>query len=117
MLSFCTITSMFWQLCRQTGLNYNFRFPIFNKTHDRHTSKSFNQEFYSINEVSRLAIDGNTWSRLIRKSNTWYIHNFLKIVGNNNIFPIKTVVIVSFWDFNNNMISVITISVFSPFHA
>ena len=44
---FCAITSISWRIYLQTRLVYNFRFPIWNKIHDRHSCKILNQELYS----------------------------------------------------------------------
>ena len=41
------ITSIFRRVCLQTRLMYNFRFPVWNKINDRHSSKIPDQELYS----------------------------------------------------------------------
>ena len=101
---FCAITPILWRICLYIKLIYNFRYPIWNKIYDRHSSKTPNQELYS------RSAKCSDWSWQTIKDNIWYIHDFLKEVGNNirASYAFNAAVIACIWCFNNNIFSVIT---------
>ena len=103
---FCAITSIFWLICTisdsQSGIKFMISTPV------KLPTRNFLPDRINV--------------RLKVKGNIWYIHDFLKVVGNNIrvlflIFdwlhwPFNAAVIVWFWYFNNNFFCVITFSCF-----
>ena len=102
---FCAILSIFWRLYLQTRLIYNFRFPVHNKfmisTSLKFLIRSFILDQWSVqtnNTVQYLVYPRSF------KCSRWQQHK--------GILPINTPVIVFFWYFDNNMISVISLLAF-----